>query len=39
MGEALKSALGPFVTLPASPKRKSRYLSTIVMPAETRRAR
>jgi len=38
MGEALKSALGPFVALPASAKRKPRYLSTIVMPAETRRA-
>jgi DNA-binding transcriptional ArsR family regulator len=39
MNEALNSALGPFVALPASPKRKPRYLATIVMPAETRRAK
>jgi DNA-binding transcriptional ArsR family regulator len=38
MSKALSAALLPFVTLPAAAKRKPRYLSTIVMPAQPRRA-
>jgi len=36
--KALDGAIGPFVSLPPSPKRKLRYLNTIVMPAHTRSA-